>query len=351
MKKIALFLLLLSVPFAGVFGQETLHKSAIDTLVTPTLLLGQGRYSQAAESFHGQTMVLLTLERQLGAKEMWQVAGLAEGLAAIAAEKSNNPIAYEYWSNSVRYFLMSGSSWSELQSQLHQEFEQSTTRLQVNMAPGDTGVTIDNTWLQLLSLVEVWQEKLSYFSYRAPSSGLAQQATQQSQQTRTGNNDANGSQLRQYSPKKQLQLNDAFKGKQVFKPDVNSKLTDTQPSKASPQQTAPIVTNRIPNDLSNNKLPSKAKLNPTTIVTPIMVDGEIIERDHGTTANFNGERQMAVKPSSLNPASGPNAQPQPVQLTTEQQSGEKLISRGNLGAESSKGVEATQRRSFAPTQD
>ncbi|ANU38084.1 hypothetical protein RJD38_18395 [Vibrio scophthalmi] len=326
MKKITLFLLLFYLPLGSVLAQDTLHKSAIDALVTPTLLLGKGRYSQASESFHAQSTAVLTLEKQLGAQGMWQVAGLAEGLAAIAAEKSNNPIAYQYWSNSVRYFLMSGGSWSQLQSQLHQEFEQATTRLQVNMAPGDTGASIDNTWLELFSLVEVWQEKLDYFSYRSPSSGLAQQATKPSASV-SGDNRSNGSQLRQYSPKKPLQLNGTFRGKKVIQTNVNTSLKQTQSAKTSAPRVTPIVANNT-NDTGEQNIQPKTEQQPVTIVTPIVVEGDIIERDH-VTKTIKADQQASSQ--------------------TESKSEEKLISRGNLGSESSKGVEASQRRSFAPS--
>ncbi|MCY9803705.1 hypothetical protein OTK51_09665 [Vibrio scophthalmi] len=330
MKKIMLFLLLLSLPIGWALAKETLHKSAINALVTPTLLLGQGRYAQAADSFHTQSTVVLTLERQLGTKGMWQVAGLAEGLAAIAAEKNNDPVAYEYWSNSVRYFLMSGENWSQLQSQLHQDFEQSTTRLQVNMAPGDTGATIDNTWLQLFSLIEVWQEKLDYFSYRSPSSGLAQQVTQQSKKSALNENSSNGSQLRQYSPNKQLQLNDAFKGKQGFQPDVRTKSEESKPIRVPTKHVVPTATDSLSNDssLKLNERQPKFEQAPATIVTPIVVEGEITETDH------LGRSHESVAQESR-------------QL--DQQSEDKLISRGNLGTKSGKGVEASQRRSFTPS--
>ena len=366
MKKIALLILLSCFPALLFAGRETLHKSAIDALVTPTLLLGQGRYAQAADSFHTQSTIVLTLEKQLGAKGMWQVAGLSEGLAAIAAEKNNDPIAYEYWSNSVRYFLMSGGSWEQLQSELHQEFEQSSTRLQVNMAPGDTGVSLDNTWLQLFSLVEVWQNRLDYFSYRAPSSDLAQPVVKGVQQKIPQKKASSGSQLRQYSQKKQLQLNDAFKTKQAFKPDPNALIQKSKPSSETQKRVPTVVVkttvktaevkrlgshtalgnNAEDNTAKSNTAEDRAenrntaqsfppKLNPKSeqvvIATPIIVDGEIIEQDQ--SAYISKLKEKALK--------------EEVSASSE----DKQISRGNLGAESSKGVTASQRRSFAPQEE
>ncbi|EGU31962.1 hypothetical protein VII00023_07899 [Vibrio ichthyoenteri ATCC 700023] len=348
MKKLILLWLLLYLPSGWVFGQETLHKSVINTLVTPTLLLGQARYAQAAESFHQQSNIMLTLERKLGAKAMWQAAGLAEGLAAIAAEKNRDAIAYEYWANSVRYFLMSGANWEQLQSKLHQEFEQSSTRLQVNMAPGDTGSSIDNTWLELFSLVEVWQDKLGYFSYRSPSSDLANQVEQQTQIYTQGSTDsgAKGSQLRQYVPNQPLQLNEAFKEKQAFSPEQNTAAPAKKNATPVTARSVPVVaTNRhqqmekqlktppakaLPQAMQDNtqtSVTSQTTLvqDQVVIATPIVVDGEIIEQDHANLGN-----KQVTHPD----------------IQTESE--DKLISRGIIGSESSQGVEASQRRSFAP---
>lgn len=331
MKKLLLLWLLFFLPSGWALGEETLHKSAIDALVTPTLLLGQGRYAQAAESFHQQSNIMLTLERKLGAKAMWQAAGLAEGLAAIAAEKNGDAIAYEYWANSVRYFLMSGANWEQLQSKLHQEFEQSSTRLQVNMAPGDTGSSIDNTWLELFSLVEVWQDKLGYFAYRSPSSDLANQVVQQTQTYTQGSkvSDAKGSQLRQYVPNQPLQLNEAFKEKQAFSPEQNTAAkTEKKVTPVTKRDVPVAATNSHQQTLQHQtSVKSQTTLvkDQVVIATPIIVDGEIIEQDHVNLTN-----KQVIDPDAL------------------AENEEKLISRGIIGSESSQGVEASQRRSFAP---
>ncbi len=295
-------------------AQTVLQEPAIDLLVTPTLLLGQGRYAQAADSFHAQSRFAMTLERKIGAKQMWQVAGLADGLAAIAAEKNNDPIAYEYWANSVRYFLMSGSSWEEVQRNLHTEYEQSNSRLQVNMPVGDSGVNIDNQWLELYSLVEVWQQRLAYFSYQKPSSNLATKTLQvsQSEQAQTA---ADGAQLKQYSPNNALKLDSGFATKQTFVPNKVA------------QQSNPKIQEMLD---QKSVQPKQKKSEPTVIAHPLGSRPEIIEQDM---------KQQPITPQQSE---------QPLKQS-EGSDDEQAKFRGNLGAQSGKGVTATQRRSFAPT--
>ncbi|WP_194437367.1 hypothetical protein [Vibrio fluminensis] len=297
-------------------SQPMLPKTAIDTLVAPTLILSKGRYAQAAESFHNQSNLALTLEKRLGTKLMWQVAGLSEGLAAIAAEKNSDPIAYEYWANSVRYFLMSGSSWQEIQSMLHQEFEQSNSRLQASMVSNDGGVAVDTVWLELFSLVEVWQERLNYFGYRQPSSDLAQRtALSQSgglEQAGGATLESNGSQLRQYSPTNPLNLNSGFTRTQTFNPV--EPLENTEESKA-------IV--------KTEREVQKVETQPTVVVSPLGVEQEFLEQDTDSSLMRKNHKE----------------------INRNDDIGEAVKFRGNLEAQSSQGVSATQRRSFAPTEN
>ncbi|RJX71395.1 hypothetical protein DZ860_10650 [Vibrio sinensis] len=274
------------------------NKQVSDALMSPTLLLNQNRYAQAANTFHVQTNRMLTLESQLGAKKMWQAAGLAEVLAASSAEKNGDPIAYEYWANSVRYFLMGGSSWQQMQSQLHQQFEQANTQLNVNMTQGGVGANVDNDWLQLLSLLEVWDNKLGFFSYQSPSSELASKVVQpqlapqnSTQPTRSGE------QLKQYQPTKKLQITSGFRHTQTFTPQV------------------------VPENSENKREETLGKnikhIDSTVISEPISLVEDI------------DAQETDVNQTSSTP-----------------------ITRGNLlGARSAQGVEATQRRSFAPIQD
>ncbi|MDA0148140.1 hypothetical protein [Vibrio sp. LaRot3] len=363
-----------------------IEKPVVDALTTPTLLLGQGRYAQAAASFHLQSTIMLTLEKQLGVKTMWQAAGLAEGLAAIAAEKDQDPIAYEYWANSVRYFLMSGSNWESVQTDLHQEFEQANTRLQSNVSTGGAGAILNNHWLQLFTLVEVWQDKLNYFGYKAPSSELATTVIQ-SANNQTSEPQSSGTQLKQFSPKKQLQLDAGFKAKQTFDPSLtiapkpqaakteqsagDAQLKTSAPQKtqsnSAPQTKTPLieterstpvnpqpvkqsssgsatsvpVTSKQPTSKapevssgliigpSQTESPVKQQTDEKgiTVVTPIDLGGNIVEHDHDSLPINQRSPAEAV----------------PAENTSEQQ-----ISRSNLDSQSTSGVKASQRRSFAP---
>ncbi|GAB2648506.1 hypothetical protein [Vibrio panuliri] len=316
MRRVLLIILGLIGYVAACAAQTVLPKPAIDALVAPTLILGQGRYAQAADSFHAQSTQVLTLERKLGTKLMWQVAGLAEGLAAIAAEKNQDPMAYEYWANSVRYFLMSGSSWQALQTQLHQEYEQSNSRLQVSMSPGDSGVAVDNAWLELFSIVEVWQERLDYFYYRQPSADLATQVTQ-SQQALTGQESQplpeRGAQLRQYVPNNQLNLDSGFTNRQTFEPKASTEL--------------PRARSVSPNPANISSQPVVIESSPVVITSPLSPPRAIVEQDHA--GEQTGDAQQASSPSS-------------------EEVEESSQFRANLDAGSTQGVSATQRRTFTP---
>ncbi|WP_114767032.1 hypothetical protein [Vibrio rhodolitus] len=297
-------------------AQSVVPKEAIDTLVAPTLMLSKGRFAQAAESFHAQSTLALTMERKLGTKQMWQLAGLAEGLAAMAAEKNQDPIAYEYWANSVRYFLMSGTSWVDVQGQLHQEYEQSNSRLNVSMPINDTGISVDNTWLELFSLIEVWQERMNYFNYRQPSSDLALQANRASNLTvETQVSGANtGEQLRQYSPNSQLKLSTGFQTKQTFIPTQSE-------SKLNPSRHSAIGQSK--HDNQTHEASAQTLEQPNVIASPVKLDREFTEQDMTQEVNNTQSKR-------------------------EDLSEDTGKFRANLDAQSSKGISATQRRSFSP---
>lgn len=161
------------------FNVFSLPQGAVQYLMKPTLLLSQNRYGQAADQFHAKSILVLTQERKLGSKKMWELAGLFEGLAAMSAEKDSDPKAYDYWANSIKYFLMGGQSWEQSQRQIHAEYEQINTRLQASMAQPDTSASVDDNWLQVLSIIEIWDEKLNYFSFSGPSPGLRNNAEYQ----------------------------------------------------------------------------------------------------------------------------------------------------------------------------
>ncbi|MDK9805949.1 hypothetical protein [Vibrio sp. D406a] len=302
MKSLSLFLCLVLLPFTT----SALESAAIDLLTKPTLLLNQGRYRQAAQSFHQQANLALSKELQLGSEQMWQVAGLADGLASISAERAEDPVAYEYWSNSIRYFLMGGSDWQTLQQQLHQEVEQANTSLKSNLSP-DSGYQVDSNWLALLALVEVWEEKLGFLSFTSPKVGLLKERQATLQESSRSPQQASV-QLRQYTPDGQLNINSGFESKSTF-------VMEPKPQ-ANPER---IVIQK-PNEHEIIKEGSEL-----TVVEAFPLDEvtQSLESDYSGEHKEENIAQEAVK----------------------------QISRGNVELQDTQPVEAIQRRTFTPVND
>ncbi|MBW3695783.1 hypothetical protein EK599_08755 [Vibrio sp. T187] len=280
-----------------------LTKQSVDLLTKPTLLLSQGRYAQSADSFHRQSNLILSQERKLGTENMWKSAGLAAGLAAISAEKNKNAIAYEYWANSVRYFLLGGTTWESYQKEIRYEFEQANTRLQVSMQQSDSGATLDEAWLQKLSIIEVWEDKLGFFSFRSPALGLSS-ASVKAQIIET---QVESPQYQKYNPQSKLSISPSYTANPTFiaKPDnsvqestvLSSKGDVVEPLEEKSTQVVIIATPIEEPIATIDELEAKE-------VEPKIAEGEVPEN--------------------------------------------KQIHRGNLEAGSTQGVSAVQRRSFAP---
>ncbi|QQX80030.1 hypothetical protein JK628_21515 [Shewanella sp. KX20019] len=135
-------------------------------------LLAKGRYQQAAAHWHQLSAVLLSNPNKVSQQEMWQSAGLAASLAAIAADKAEDPVAYQYWSDSTRYLLTGGTNWSQIQQKLHQRLETANTQLSVAMQVSDVTSGIDENLDIELTALQLWQEKLNLFSFTTPKLGL-----------------------------------------------------------------------------------------------------------------------------------------------------------------------------------
>lgn len=293
MKQYLLLLILFSSSFAWSFEQP-----AVDLMTTPTLLLSQGRYAQASSAFHTQANKALVLEKSIGREEMWRAAGLLEAIAAMSAEKQSDPAAYEYWANSVRYFLMGGTTWEELKRSIRQDYEQVSSIIGVNIVPGDSGFTVDDATLQFYSFVEIWDSKLQFFLYNAPKSGLVNRDNLTAPSTESSS--TTGQQLKQYSPNSKLMIGNNFSENQSFVV-TPSEVGTTQ--KGDETQLVPE------NDIEQRIETTVA----TPIDAPIMI--EEIEREE--------EKETLNAP-------------------------QQQISRGNADADITKPVQATQRRSFAP---
>jgi len=303
MKYIFIAMLVWVTPLA-----HALQQASIDMLGSPTLLLAQGRYAQASNSFHNQANKTMGLERQLGREQMWQTAGLLEALAAMSAEKVEDPTAYEYWSNSVRYFLISGSSWEELRLTFRQSFEQSNSRVAAGSIQGDIGYDVDDQWLQLLSLIEIWESKLGFFGYDSPKPGLM---TKQAQPSSGIPRSASGQQLKQYSPNSKLMIGNSFSSKQTFIVAPTVTQNEKQEVEEGSVLTSP---SQEANDLEDQTVIA------TSIEEPLNVDESESEALLSSEANKAQEAQTISRGNN---------------------------SEGNL----TQPVQATQRRSFAPVID
>lgn len=135
--------------------------------------LGQGKFKLAANQWHQLSVVFLRSEAKLGNRKMWQYAGLAEALAAISADKTNDIVAYQYWADSGRYLMTGGTNWSLVQKQLHQRFETTNTQLSAFMQVNDLAANDSDKWQQDLTLLQIWHDKLSVFTFTSPKLGLS----------------------------------------------------------------------------------------------------------------------------------------------------------------------------------
>lgn len=135
-------------------------------------LLAKGRYPQAAAHWHQLSVLLLSNPQKVSQQQMWQSAGLAASLAAIAADRSEDPIAYQYWADSTRYLLTGGTNWSQVQQNLHQRLETANTQLSVAMQVTDVTSGIDENLDIELTALQLWDEKLNLFAFTTPKLGL-----------------------------------------------------------------------------------------------------------------------------------------------------------------------------------
>jgi len=140
-------------------------------------LVGQGKFKQAAEQWHQLSLVFLRSEAQLGNRNMWQYAGLAEALAAISADKVNSVTAYQYWADSTRFLMTGGTNWQLMRKQLHRRFETINTQLSVFMQVSDLSANSSDSWQQDLSMLQLWNDKLAVFAFVSPKLGLTGKQT------------------------------------------------------------------------------------------------------------------------------------------------------------------------------
>lgn len=178
--------LMLFIGLITLWGQITPVQAAVEDVELSlyskaTYLVSQGEYKQASERWHQLTIIILSSEAKLGRKKMWQYAGLSDALAAISADKNNNAEAYQYWADSTRYLMTGGINWEKMRKNLHRRYERSKTQLSSQLQINDLSAGIDEKWQQELTTLQVWDDKLSIFSFNAPKLGLQENVSKQVQ--------------------------------------------------------------------------------------------------------------------------------------------------------------------------
>ncbi|NLS12041.1 hypothetical protein HGP28_03930 [Vibrio sp. SM6] len=151
---------------------NALSPFALELFGSPTLFVSQARYAQAATSFHWQAKRVLSSEKTIGSQQMWQLAGLAEALAAMSAEKALDSAAYQYWENSQRYFLLGDTSWDETQAKIYQEYQRYHAPESIEGADWLQPFVDANIQEQLMTLVDIWRYQLHLFEFNHPSREL-----------------------------------------------------------------------------------------------------------------------------------------------------------------------------------
>ncbi|MGR5129098.1 hypothetical protein [Photobacterium swingsii] len=243
--------LLMLFPFLS-----TANASAVDVDISlyskATFLAKSGRYKQAAEQYHRLSIMFLSSEAKLGRKNMWQYAGLAEGLAAIAADKSNSAKAYQYWADSMRYLMTGGTNWDQMKHKLHMRYEAANTQLSTQLQINDFAATIDEHWQNELDTLQAWDEKLDFFSFSSPKLGLVDRS-------QAGSTAVNASQVKpkvMYQPpsssgKKLSGLNNSFSQSKQFAPVL---AADPTPEPLSEPEPAESNEPTLAEDLNSQKV-------------------------------------------------------------------------------------------------
>lgn len=375
-----------------------MNQTSIDLLSTPTLLLSQGRYAQAATLMHQQANRALSLEHKIGTQEMWQTAGLADALAAMAAEKAKDPAAYEYWSNSVRYFLMGGSNWNQYSQQLLIDYKAFDARFSIATNSGGPTAFVDDAWIQFASLIDIWEQKLDFFRYESPSAGLIQkQPTNTLPTPRSAK--PSGEQLKQYTPNSKLILNKDFSNKQTFvvEPTVEPvpQQKTTQPEQdltgqiVTPKGSVQGIESTTQQQFSGGEVNS-TKGSFHSPITPVVSQAKAQQQAQQGATNASSKpgeasvnpvesSDISTQPQKAITVMTPLGTPEPIvetnisiseevkpvtqdggesskgklgeELTSSAVQPASAIPKGNIGLAPTPTVQAIQRRSFAPTED
>ncbi|WP_392339303.1 hypothetical protein [Moritella marina] len=273
---------------------------------------------------------------------MWQYAGLAEALAAMSADKTNDVIAYQYWADSGRYLMTGGTNWPLVQKQLHQRFETTNTQLSAFMQVNDLIANDSDKWQQDLSILQVWNDKLAVFTFTSPKLGLSgkRNVTAVNQQQPIVNYKG------AFQPNKKLSgLGTAtFRGNQITPVVINGDVNEQQ----NVQEliiTETTTEGTLTESVSFENVVPKAGVSETVISRipaaglslPIAIDEPAIEYEPLVEIN---EIEHAKKVLTPRPKVGAKLDVKQVQ--------DNPLARGNMATMKDENVEALQRRSFAP---
>ncbi|MGF1876626.1 hypothetical protein L4D77_15015 [Photobacterium frigidiphilum] len=324
--------------------QITPVQAAVEDVELPpyskaTYLVSQGKYKQASEQWHQLTIIILSSEAKLGRKKMWQYAGLSEALAAISADKNNNAEAYQYWADSTRYLMTGGINWEKMRKNLHRRYERSNTQLSSQLQINDLSAGIDEKWQQELTTLQVWDDKLSIFSFNAPKLGL------------------------QENVDKQVQFTPAVIPQAVYQPPsaTGKKLSGIKAQFNREKNVVPV-------DVNNSKVVS----NNVTTNNAVVLDKDVSVNNHSNNIGSSVDRnrkndkdKVAAYPVVINSVvtsdKEMNVVISPVEEikfdeskiankseVTSDDSDVHPLPKGNLATIEETNVKALQRRSFAP---
>ncbi|MGF1693184.1 hypothetical protein [Photobacterium kagoshimensis] len=356
---------------------STASASAVDVDISlyskATFLAKSGRYKQAAEQYHRLSILFLSSEAKLSRKKMWQYAGLAEGLAAIAADKSNSAKAYQYWADSMRYLMTGGTNWEQMKQKLHMRYEAANTQLSTQLQINDFAATLDDHWQNELDTLQAWDEKLDFFSFSSPKLGLVDRS-------QAGSTTVHASQVKpkvMYQPpsssgKKLSGLNNSFSQSKQFTPVP---AVDPTPEPLSEPESTESSEPRLAEDLNSQKVTPPAQQNKVSgsqlaaSMTPAQdleaptvtsrSDKSINEAnsDQAETKNLQQKDNVVVLPieaisfdqqTAANETPVRKLSPQETQAEPSPPNVPNPMAKGNLATIEEATVTPLQRRSFAP---
>lgn len=311
-------------------------------------LINQGRFKQASEQWHRLSIIFLSAEMRLGTKHMWQYAGLSEALAAMAANKANDVMAYQYWADSTRYLMTGGTTWEQMQKKLHRRYEQANTQLSTQLQVADLAIGLGTKLQQELSILQTWHEELHFFRFRNPKLGLSQSGSVKSSNTAmTPDLIKHGGFQLGLGAKKLTGLDIEFNQEQhqiVPIEEENMHVELIPVNKLNLPVSSKYSIDSGPTTLESNKqimtdvstdtiIQVKASENGRIVVVSPIEKSQLVEKTGLIEVEGNST-------SSLN-----NGAKVPVVLVTD---GEGIILKGQLEQIEDIGVEAIHRRSFAP---